>query len=257
MISKELEVAAERQALKYLKSIGINATSVQRTGRRTPDYKWKDTGIEVSVLGIYFSVPPELQVTINYLQTNPGNNYAVYLYSDGKQQKSAIIRKESCDNAYLLLHTIQHSSYYRHKIIGKIDDKYIQSSDYQSQLVVLDFRVVPFSPTSIGKEITKVFDEYSDSYRALDGILIGLAHILGSPILEEPKYYLVKNPHSYHNIAELEVPSLCLPFSTDAELLYQLNIYPSGGRITNNLSVDIESSGIIYPSDIQKLGYPV
>jgi hypothetical protein len=54
--SKAVEDTCEQDALKFLKSKGINATSVKRREYPTPDHEWNNIGFEVTK--VHFYDPP-------------------------------------------------------------------------------------------------------------------------------------------------------------------------------------------------------
>jgi hypothetical protein len=51
--SKEVEKNDEREALQFLKTTGIDAKKLPRSNIQTPDYYWRDVGIEITALHEY------------------------------------------------------------------------------------------------------------------------------------------------------------------------------------------------------------
>jgi hypothetical protein len=50
---KEVENNDEQEALQFLKTTGIDAKKVPRSNTQTPDYYWRDVGIEITALHEY------------------------------------------------------------------------------------------------------------------------------------------------------------------------------------------------------------
>lgn len=106
----EFELMCEQDALKYLRSNGINASKVKREEYPTPDYQWNDVGIEVTAVHLYN--PPDHQRETEILANGPGNMYVMYGYNDENTTEPIwkTITKRRIDAPYSIIYTRQNVS---------------------------------------------------------------------------------------------------------------------------------------------------
>jgi hypothetical protein len=213
--SKVVEDTCEQDALEFLKSKGINATSVKRREYPTPDYEWNNIGIEVTA--VHFYDPPSHQELKEFLANNPGNYYVMYGYGDQRTNKPTwkTITKKTIESPYSIVYTRQNISFYRKKIINEIDTKYRQARDYKKEVIVLDFRTAPFRLSTLVTEIHDILTIIGEDHPSLAGIIIvAKEHDLSS--IDKVRYVFLRNMQSQHFIKELdEELDFSKPQSTD------------------------------------------
>jgi hypothetical protein len=193
---KELEDKVESDVYDILKSIGIDAKRIPRSDYKTSDYEGMGVDFEVTIVQPYTRGIAAIENMWQMLQKNIGTCYCAYVYSDSERRPvfRLLTKKESVKGLSVLC-LRQHVSIYYKKIKNKIDEEYKQNTTNRNQIIVLDFRVAPFSSTSLRNEIAEVLEEIGKNYHYLLGVIFSLPKTIISSPFAEPSYFYVPNPH--------------------------------------------------------------
>jgi hypothetical protein len=250
--AKDIEALVEKDALAFLKSIGINAKKMPTGQIRTPDYAWGKIGIEVTAVHDFSPSIPELDSIRRFLLKNPGNDYYVYTYGNESGLQCRVLRKQKCQNSLSILRVRQHVSTYRKKIVNKLDDKYAQGVGYETQVVLLDFRTAPFDSYSIGKEFAEYLDKNGMNYSELAGVILAVSADPLTSVIKKANYFYIMNPHAKFRVAELDKCS-SIPGQTE-----KINPHPIELFIHNagKESIVLQPPTFISWEEIESMGLP-
>jgi hypothetical protein len=228
----DVEAKVESDVKNLLLSQGIEAKKIPEKAVRTPDYGNMEITFEVTAIHPYFPRIDEIDKTIVDLQSNLGNCYHAYVYSDSDNKPVfKIISKEKCDASCSILCLRQHVSIYRKKIVNKIEDKSYQNENYLDHVLVLDFRTAHFDSVSLSKEISVILQKIGEQYTSLIGIIFAIPKNGIKFDILQPLYHFVPNPYSESVNSEIlnKLNNIDRPSTSELiQMLIPLIIYKSG-----------------------------
>ena len=201
LTEKELEHQVETDVNNLFKSLGITANKIARSdhqGQKTSDYGGMDVDFEVTIVQSYTRGIEAIEKAWDFLEANIGTCYCAYIYSDsttGKPVFKLLSEEKGWVKGLSMLCLRQHVSIYHKKITKKIATKYQQHTTNQYQIIILDFRITPFNPSSLRNEIAKVLQEIGQDYHFLLGVIFALPKTISSSPFEAPNYFYVSNPY--------------------------------------------------------------
>jgi hypothetical protein len=176
LTEKELEQQVEADVTNLFKSLEITVNKIDRSeqGQKTSDYGGMDVDFEVTIVQSYTRGIEAIEKAWDFLEKNIGTCYCAYIYSDsttGKPVFKLLSEEKGWVKGLSMLCLRQHVSIYHKKIAKKIETKYQQHTTNQYQIIVLDFRITPFNPSSLRNEISKLLQEIGEDYHYLLGII--------------------------------------------------------------------------------------
>ena len=200
LTEKELEQQVEADITKLLKSLGITANKIARSkqGEKTSDYGGMNVDFEVTIVQSYIRGIDAIEKAWDFLEKNIGTCYCAYIYTDsttGQPVFKLLCEEKGWVKGLSMLCLRQHVSIYHKKIANKIETKYRQHTTNQYQIIVLDFRITPFNPSSLRNEISKVLQKIGEDYHYLLGIIFALPKTISSSPFEAPNYFYVSNTY--------------------------------------------------------------
>ena len=200
LTEKELEQQVEEDITKLFKSLGITANEIARSkqGEKTSDYGGMNVDFEVTIVQSYIRGIDAIEKAWDFLEKNIGTCYCAYIYTDsttGQPVFKLLCEEKGWVKGLSMLCLRQHVSIYHKKIANKIETKYRQHTTNQYQIIVLDFRITPFNPSSLRDEISKVLQEIGEDYHYLLGIIFALPKTISSSPFESPNYFYACNPY--------------------------------------------------------------
>jgi hypothetical protein len=193
---KELERKIENVMSELLSFMEYDGMRVSRAYPKV-GYLVNDVEFKVSVVDTYIPRTSKIEKALGELSKIFGKCHHLYMFLDPDLQPDIrIIGTEDCDDSVSILCIRQDVTLYYLKIITKIKESYIQNSENNSQVIVLDFSGAHFDPVMLKKGIVSLLDKRGYDYPRLIGIVSVVPKHLDSGALGPFTYFFVANVHN-------------------------------------------------------------